>query len=186
MSNEDEYLPCLDRIKKAIDHGYTVDIETGEIYGLRNQKLKAQISTSGYLVVTLQTPGFHRNESVLGLHKLVTYLMYGDEAFKVGVEIRHLDSNKLNNNWRNLIPGTRSENIADIPKQYYKEISFKRTRHLIGKPNINRKLTDQEVNYIRNRSSRPIRGYIKALANLYKVSHSTISNIIHRRSYVSG
>ena len=47
------------------------------------------------------------------LHRYIAYLKYGEELFKEGTQVRHLDGNPKNNNFNNILIGTASENMMD-------------------------------------------------------------------------
>lgn len=176
----------IEKLRVAFKHGYTVDIETGNVFGLRGQLLKPQKIRTGHLVVTLQTPGLNRrNECVVSVHSIVAYAKYGEKAFLPSLEIRHLNGIAHDNRGANLEPGTRQQNIMDIPLEERKKIAIKRTRHLLGKPNCNRSLSDKEINIIKNRLINAKRGIVTILSKEFNVSHTTISNIKRGVSYES-
>lgn len=50
------------------------------------------------------------------VHRLCAYIKFGDEVFKDGVLVRHLDDNPLNLSWDNLVLGTPQDNARDILK----------------------------------------------------------------------
>lgn len=65
-----------------------------------------------YKVISLYFKG--RMTQVL-VHRIIGYLKFGDKIFEKGKQIRHLDSNSLNNKWENILLGTQSENEMDKP-----------------------------------------------------------------------
>lgn len=180
------FVQSLGRIESAFAHGYKVNIKTGTIFGLSGQELQPQKVKSGHLVVTVQTPGFgKRNESVISVHQLVAYAKYGRKAFRSGQEIRHLDNSPENNRGHNLKPGTRSQNMLDQSPEQRRYLGIKRTRHLVGKPNCQRKLSNSDVRIIRRRAKTGKRGIMTLLAKEYGVSRSLISNLVSGASYAS-
>lgn len=54
------------------------------------------------------------------VHLLAAYQKFGNRAFMPGTQVRHLDSNSLNNNLDNIGIGTPSENQMDKPEQVRK------------------------------------------------------------------
>ncbi|MCH8067792.1 MAG: HNH endonuclease [Candidatus Marinimicrobia bacterium] len=67
----------------------------------------------------------NHNVKELMIHRLQAYQKYGHKMFDKGVEVRHKDGNSLNNSWDNILIGTHSDNMLDIPKQ----IRIKRAAH---------------------------------------------------------
>ena len=61
----------------------------------------------------------------LMVHRLQAYQKYGHKMFDRGIEVRHKDGNSLNNSWNNILIGTHSNNMLDIPKQ----IRIKKAMH---------------------------------------------------------
>jgi len=51
------------------------------------------------------------------VHRLVAYQKYGDELFREGIEVRHLDNDPNNNNEENISIGNHSENMMDSLKE---------------------------------------------------------------------
>lgn len=180
------FVRSLVRIEASVAHGYTVDVQTGDIYGLKYQRLIPQQVASGHCVVTLQTPGWgRRGESVLAVHVLIAYAKFGRAAFRTGLEIRHLNNIPNDNRGENIAYGTRCQNILDIPSDVRSQLGIARTRHRVGKPNCNRKLSDDDIRTIRRRSTAEKRGIISRLAKEYDVSHSRISYIARGLAYES-
>ena len=83
----------------------------------------ACISSSGRQVGCIDSRGYiristrNKTENLrIPAHRLQAYQKYGDKMFEQGVEVRHLDGNRLNNSWDNIAIGTHSENMMDIPE----------------------------------------------------------------------
>lgn len=133
--------------------------------------------TFGYKSITLQKD---KKPHKRFIHRLVleTFVGFCPE----GLQCRHLDSDKLNNNLANLKWGTRSENQMDRLK--------------VGNDNRGEKhgksrLTSKQVLEIRklglsyNKRIRKLDkgGNYKNIAKIYKVSPSTIGHIIRRSTW---
>jgi len=174
-------------IVTAFRHGYTVNVVSGSVYGLRKQKLKPQITASGHSVVTLQTPTLgKRKERVISVHALIAYKKFGKKAFVDGVEIRHKNGKPSDNRGQNITYGTRSQNYYDIADADRKARHFKATRHLVGKPNCNRKISDQVVKAIRKAGKIDnSRGRVTRLAKRFGIHYSKILMILSRKAYGS-
>lgn len=98
-------------IAKAYLRGYRVD-EDGCVIGFKETSIGC-CNNSGYISF-----GFRegKKSSHILIHRLQAYQKYGDEMFKLGIEVRHLNGDKTDNSWFNIAIGTHSENMMDIPK----------------------------------------------------------------------
>ena len=97
-------------IRELFEKGYTV-IDGKVISPLTNKELTLQKKKDGYLFINHRSrDGMTRSAMI---HRLVAYKKYGEEMFKEGLEVRHLDNNQLNNLENNIALGTRYENSMD-------------------------------------------------------------------------
>ena len=103
----------------ALKRGYTVT-EDGQLFNPNGK----EISTldGGYYKTSLKVNKIKRN---LKVHRLQAYQKYGDKLFEEGIVVRHKNGNPLDNSWDNILIGTNSDNMMDIPKQ----IRIKRAKH---------------------------------------------------------
>lgn len=85
--------------------------------------------------------------------------------------VNHIDNNPGNNKVGNLEWCTQKENVAHSSKQY---------RNHFGEKNGMRKLTNKNVEYIRNNSGKIKR---KILSKMFKITLSNLSSIINRKSW---
>lgn len=81
--------------------GYFVNLETGDIYGLRGQLLKPCKVHNGYYTVTLGSKRYK-------VHRLV--LSTATKNSGIGLQVNHKDGNKGNNKASNLEWCTAKEN----------------------------------------------------------------------------
>jgi len=106
----------------ASHRGYQVTDE-GQVIGARGEPLsKVTITSHGYHYFSLRVNG---KSPRLYTHRLQAYQKYGSKLYEEGIEVRHLDGNRLNNSWDNILIGTHSENMMDIPQQ----IRIKRAKY---------------------------------------------------------
>lgn len=96
--------------------------------------------------------------------------------FNEGIQVRHLNGDKLDFNEKNIAIGTQRENIMDIPQEKRIELAKKAASKL-------RKFKIGEVEEIR----KMIKYGIKAnkVSKLYKVSKATISFIVNKKIYIN-
>jgi len=76
------------------------------------------------------------------VHRLVAYQKYGKAIYKKGIQVRHLDNNSMNFSEENILIGTASENMMDIPQKERLKKAIHASKHI-------RKFTDAEMNEIR-------------------------------------
>ncbi len=83
------------------------NVKRNELYKSSNKDghIKPSVGKRGYLLVTLSTNNIKKTKSV---HGLVATLFIGTKPN--GIEINHIDGNKLNNNIENLEYVTKSQN----------------------------------------------------------------------------
>lgn len=76
------------------------------------QKIKKQtLRPTGYYFVTISK---ERKRFGLSVHRLIAWAFLGKQ--ENGIEVRHIDGNKKNNNINNLCYGTKSDNMRDSIK----------------------------------------------------------------------
>ena len=101
------------RNKKKIlfDKGYSID-KYGIIRNKNNKIIKCHKDNRGYLVVSIR---FGIKSSIkIYVHRFQAYIKYGNDIYKNGIEVRHLNGIKTDNSYNNISIGTHSENILDI------------------------------------------------------------------------
>jgi hypothetical protein len=153
-----------------ISLGYHTDA-SGNLFKKDRVSKANKIHPNGYRI--LQTKVSGKNVYV-PIHRIVAYQKYGDQIFDPCIEVRHLDGNKLNNHPDNIVIGTHSENMFDVPI----EIRMHRTRKGALKT---RRFSYEEAEQIRMDHSRGLS--YKDLSAKYKIGKSTISYIINRKTY---
>ena len=100
----------------AYNKGYIVDENGGVFY--KGKKRSLRINTNGYysfsIRLNVEGKGIIR---LVHVHRLQAYQKFGNKIFKIGIQVRHLDSNRLNNKINNIGIGTPKENNIDKPKE---------------------------------------------------------------------
>lgn len=148
------------------DYFVTID---GRVWSAKSSKwLKIHLNEStGYLEVGLMQKGC---QHPMAIHCLLLETFTG--PCPPGMQCRHLDGNKLNNDLDNLCWGTRSENYAD---------SVVHDRHVQGERNGCSKLTNSQAAEIRRLLATGVTG--RELARRFHVSDVCISNIKNNKHY---
>lgn len=137
----------------------------------RKRYLKPNKGQNGYLRVDLQEVGKRRACTV---HRLILETFIG--PCPEGMECRHLDGNKLNNQIENLRWGTRSENTMDAVRHG----THPCLRN--GEQHGNAILTEEMVRQIRSLSGTGQHTQIK-LATMFGTSQTNVSHIVRRDSW---
>lgn len=159
-----------DILKEAKNKGYFAD-EYGNIYSIK-KKISLR-NKDNRLNFTIRYFG---KRVTIAVHKYVAYLKYGDEIFKNGIEVRHLNGNSLDNSFENISIGTHSENMLDIPKNI-------RIKKAISASSNKRKFSDDIItNIMKDRNNGM--SYNK-LCDKYNTSKSTLSYLFNN-AYYSG
>ena len=100
------------------------------------------------------------------------YQKYGDEIYKEGIVVRHLDNVKENNSFTNIAIGTQSENVMDNPKE-------KRLEYAI---NASLKANKYNRDFVEEIRQKHIDGWsYSKIKEHYKLPKSTISYIINHK-----
>lgn len=133
------------------------------------KKMKQNISSRGYHLICLWS---NKKMKTCLVHRLVLLAFIG--PCPQGMECRHLDGNKDNNNLDNLRWGTCDENVQD-------RIDHNRT--CPGEKNVNAKLTWKEAEEIRQIYAA---GGIsqRKLANKYGVNKRAVWNIVNNKGWI--
>lgn len=136
--------------------------------------LKPADGGDGYLKTMLQNDnGKYKS---WGIHKFIAFTYLGERPD--GLEINHIDGNKLNNSPSNLEYCTKSENL----KHAYANNLIDPAR---GSKNGMAKLTEDDVRAIRKHAKESGRYYgRKKLASKYGVTEGQIKDIVTRRRNV--
>lgn len=123
--------------------------------------LKPSVNTRGYLSVVLRVDGKSITHEV---HTLVALAFLGPRP-GAGVQVRHLDGERLNCKAENLCYGSRSENQLDL-------YQYRGWHH---------RLSEADAQEIRTRLDAGEKG--RDLAKEFGVCESNISAIKHRRTF---
>lgn len=97
----------------AVKKGYIV--KNGEVF-LKNKLVRAyrKDKKNPYLFFKVRVGKLTRS---IAVHRVVAYQKFGSKIFESGIQVRHLDSNPLNNLEINIAIGTAHENSLDKTKE---------------------------------------------------------------------
>ena len=109
----------IQAIRAAYKKGYRADPVHGVIYGLRREwgkpkpvKLKLKGSQK-YPTFTVRLEEFEQPVRVICAHRFMAYVIFGEDALKPGVQVRHQNDNVLDIRACNLSLGSQLENAQD-------------------------------------------------------------------------
>jgi len=179
-------------IKAALEsQGYSVDKLRGIIYGKTGKPLT--LSKGGsirYPMVSLHVPGVvpgRRPTYSIAAHKMMAYAIWGEEAFREGVQIRHL-KDVLDIREESLTLGSATENMSDVPPEV-RSRAAKAARAAQPKRPGNAKLLSATVRFIRQTVRRSKEGHVmpgelERLAKKFNVSKAVVGGIVRGVTYV--
>ena len=131
----------------------------------KEKLLKLSTGDKGYLRFCYHKDG---KQTCMYVHCCVAKVFLGDRSAE-GLQVRHYDGNKLNNNRENLIWGTAQEDAND-------RIRLGTTARLQGEKNGQSKLKEEDIYIIKElRSSGMLQ---KEIAAVFDVSNQLISDIL--------
>lgn len=149
--------------------GYKVNLNTGEIYGLRGQLLKPCKTYNGYYTVTLGNKRYK-------VHRLV--LTTATNSSGEGLQVNHKDGNKSNNKLENLEWCTAKENT-----KHAEYLNLRTHKNTVIR--ADRKLNDKEVILIKKylkegKSSKEICSLVKSAnyKNIYAIKNNLSYKLI--------
>jgi len=162
---------CSQVLMETFQKGYRVN-EEGDVISPKGLKPKLRVDTRGYLCCTVSTNhinGYQERYPLL-VHRLVAYQKYGDKLFQAGLEVRHKDGEKLNNSFDNILIGTHTQNMMDIP-------SDQRLKRSLHAALCHRKYPHEEVILEYERTG----SYKKTMKRFGITSKGTLHNILNGR-----
>ena len=96
----------------AVEKGYTIDKDGNVSYKGKYRRLT--LDDKGYYKFTVNAGEGYR--MCVMVHRLQAYYKFGDDIFKPGIVVRHLNGISTDNTYDNIEIGTHSDNMMDKPK----------------------------------------------------------------------
>lgn len=165
----------------ALSKGYRVT-EDGTLLGVKGKPLNVKRHGAQRYPTFSVNVGDLTESGVYGIpaHKFAAYVFYGEDTFKEGVVVRHLNGNTEDISKANIVLGTHSENNHDKDPEIRRAAARKARAAQVGRPH-NARFTNEQVIEIRKRRADGESGY--TLAEEFGVSNVTIYNIEKGRIY---
>lgn len=136
-------------VRAAYAKGYRIDPNDGLVIGMRGRKLSGNpVTQKGYSAFSFELNGVRETVQT---HRFAAYSYFGEETFEEGIQVRHLNSNKLDNSRKNIALGTAKENDSDKTPEARKRSTDAVIKASTGRAPVNRKLTPEQVRDVRKR-----------------------------------
>lgn len=173
------------RIIESVERGYFVT-EDGQVFGPKGKLSVRQHGKQRYPTYTTNWGGRVHG---IPVHKLAAYCFYGEESFREGVIVRHLNSDVLDLSKSNIVLGSYSDNERDKPS-YIRKRSAIAARKAQGYAAKNRKLTEEQVHTIREfyrelGGKKAPQGAVRELSERLGVSRTVLCKIKNKEYYAS-
>ena len=136
-----------------------------------------KVAKSGYPVIGTRIRSLGINKSI-GVHRIVAYQKYGDAIFSDGVQVRHINNNKLDFSCGNIEIGTAFDNHNDNSRET-NEAKLKSARSAAKSLRV---LPIEELESMILDRSKGM--HFRAIAKKYGRSLSTVHYAISGRTYV--
>jgi len=165
----------------ALSKGYRVT-EDGTLIGAKGKPLKVKIrGAQRYPTFSVNVGGLSES-GVYGIpaHKFAAYVFYGEDVFKEGVVVRHLNGNTEDISKANIVLGTHSENNLDKDPEA-RRAAARKARAAQGSRPHNARFSQEQVEEIRERRKAGENGY--HLAEEFGVTPQAIYSIEKGRNY---
>jgi hypothetical protein len=107
-----------ENLKDAFLKGYRVS-KDGVVISPRGKMLYCTTSSWGYKRFTIRNAT--GNRVTVMVHKLMAYQKFGEDIFREGIVVRHLDGVPGNNKPNNILIGSFSDNMLDRSEDARKE-----------------------------------------------------------------
>lgn len=175
-------------LREMVKRGYRYDADLGVVYGLTGRPLKmTQGGSQRYPTFAISTPGVGKGSHAVPCHRAVGYFIWGEEIFKEGVQVRHLNG-LFDMRRQSLTLGTRVENMSDIPPEVRSRAAKAGRAAQIKSKHANDKLSDDIVLFIKRTARKDGKGFLlpnelERIAGLTGVRRDVVANILRDVTY---
>lgn len=97
----------------AHNRGYTIDVN-GVVYNKKGIIMKPYI-INGYKFLRIRY-GKDKKMICIKFSRIQAYMKFGDAIYEEDICVRHINGNSLDDSWDNIMIGSHSDNMRDIPK----------------------------------------------------------------------
>ncbi len=163
----------------AFKKGYR--IKNGKIFNPKNQEIQGYIKKpsknkegerKGPEYKQFGIRGKKRIPYVVRVHKLVAFQKYGRKIFQKDIVVRHHDGNSINNLEENILIGTQSDNMMDIPEEIRMKTAINASNHI-------RRFTDDEIKEMKRLHKKDGKTYAQLMKMFNISSTGSMSHFIN-------
>lgn len=177
-------------IRYAFDKGYMWDFEKCHLQTPNLTFVKPKLyGKQRYPSITINSNQGNKRLLSFHIHRFVAYQLYGEDVFKNGVNVRHLDANVLNLSKSNIVLGTSQENQFDKSDEK-RNYAAKVARKSQGIRPVTSKIPEslvpillKEYFEVKGKHLKAPRGSVKALAEKYGFSKVSIQAVCSGHSF---
>lgn len=155
-----------DALTFAVNKGYIVD--KNGIVTFNGKERHLSLDRKGYYRFCVQCEDGKKVN--LMVHRLQAYQKFGDEIFKPGIVVRHLNGISTDNSYDNIEIGTHSDNMMDKPKDVRVKQAKLAASHRIKFHNVD------EIKEFHNK----YKSYQKTMAK-FNIPKATLCNLLNNR-----
>lgn len=131
--------------KYAYEKGYRVTFD-GDMINPEGKKV-GYYNSNGYLMHKIRFgPNKEGKHKKFLVSRLQAYQKYGEDIYKKGIVVRHLNGNKIDNSHNNISIGTQSQNMLDRPVEERKKHAMKATKAMMKYKNVDEIIKYHEEN----------------------------------------
>jgi hypothetical protein len=148
-------------------------IKEGNVYHPKKVTPVKLYPVDGYPTFSVRS----RTRGIKGLvavHRLLAYRKYGDAVFDNNIEVRHLDADRSNFSYENIVIGTALQNSLDKPTSLRRAVAIIASSH-------KRVLSNTDVASILE--MRKNNKTYKQIGAIYGISKSTLSYLFNKSYY---
>jgi len=153
---------------QALTKGYKVDLN-GDVW-LNDKNVRKYTDKKGYFLFSVKVK-LNGKSTVykLAIHRMQAYQKYGDVVFDTRLCVRHKDGNCKNNRYDNILIGSYSDNMMDVPQDVRLKKSIKASSFI-------KKYNHEEIIKMHNEGL----SYGKIMEKIGIKSKGTISFIVNQ------
>jgi len=147
--------------------GYRVDAQ-GRLLNPQGRVLRGSRDSNGYPRIA------RKGKPPVPVHQLAAFQKFGCAMYRKGIEVRHKNGDHTDARPSNILLGTHSQNMLDVPK----DVRLARSR---AAARVQRSLSDKEVRAMRadHEAGMP---YSKLVVR-YGIAKSTVAFVIQGKTY---
>jgi hypothetical protein len=154
----------MNKVQIVFNRGYRVS-EDGTLTNPKGVRINGRLTNNGYREISFKING---KDTRVAVHRLQAYQKYGERIMEPGIEVRHLNGNRLDNSSKNIAIGTHSDNMRDIPR----DIRLANAKYAAS---FNRKYDAAAV-----KEFYQTHGFMRTLRHFKMTSKGTLHAVLHR------